>query len=97
MSLYAMKGNRQYKIAEDEKEKFIGQGYKIAKLVENELVFEEVETEDSKEIIVLKDENESLKAENDALKSELEVLKEQKQGITKEEAEDKKKTKGEGK
>lgn len=69
--LYAMKGNRQYKIEEDEKQKFIDRGYKIAELKDNKLVFEEVETEESKEIA-------KLKAENKALKAELKTLKESK-------------------
>lgn len=65
-----MKGNRQTRIEEAEKQKFINLGFKIAKLEKNKLVYEEVETEESKEI-------EKLKEENEALKGELESLKEQ--------------------
>ena len=75
--LYAMKGNRQTKIAEDEKQKFIDQGYKIAELKDNELVFEEIETEESKEMA-------KLKAESKALKAELKALKEPKKEDKKE-------------
>jgi phage host-nuclease inhibitor protein Gam len=84
--LYAMKGNRQYKITEDEKQKFIDRNYKIAKLENNELVFEEIETEESKEL-------ERLKEEIEALKAELEEYKKAQE----EESEKAKKTKGEGK
>lgn len=83
--LYAMKGNRQYKITEDEKQKFIDRNYSIAKLENNELVFEEIETEESKEL-------ERLKEEIEALKAELEEYKK-----AQEESEKTKKTKGEGK
>lgn len=69
--LYAMKGNRQYKIEEDEKQKFIDRGYRIAELKDGKLAFQEVETEESKEIA-------KLKAENKALKAELKTLKESK-------------------
>lgn len=86
--LFAMKGNRQTKITEDEKEKFIKAGFKIAKLEKNKLVFEEVKTEEAKEI-------EELKAENKALKSEIAELKNQE--AAEEEPEKAKKTKGEGK
>ena len=99
--LFAMKGNRQTRIEEVEKQKFINLGYKIAKLEKNKLVFEEVETEESKELAILEKENKALKAENEALVAELEVLKEPKQGMSKEESEEKAakatKTKGEGK
>lgn len=65
--LYAVKANRQYKITEEEKQKFINRGYKIAELKDNKLVFEEVETEESKEIAKLKAENKALKAELNGL------------------------------
>lgn len=39
--LYAVKANRQYPVDETEKQKFIDQGYKIAKIEEGKLVFEE--------------------------------------------------------
>lgn len=86
--LFAMKGNRQTKITEDEKEKFIKAGFKIAKLEKNKLVFEEVKTEEAKEF-------EELKAKYEALKSEIAELK--KQEAADEEPEKAKKTKGEGK
>lgn len=66
--MFAMKDNRQTKITEDEKQKYIDRGYKIAKLVKGELVYEEVETEDSKEI-------EELKKKINDLESELEKAK----------------------
>ncbi|WP_313758469.1 hypothetical protein [Tissierella sp.] len=81
--MYAIKANRQYKISEDEKQKFIDQGYKIAKLEKGKLVFEEVETEESKEIA-------ELKAKVKELEKELEEVK-------KVEETDKKAKKGEGK
>ena len=68
---YAMKNNKQVKITEDEKQKFINQGYKIAKLNDGKLEFEEIETEESKAI-------EKLKEEIEALKTELESSKESK-------------------
>lgn len=66
--MFAMKGNRQTKITEDEKQKFIDSGYKIAELVDGKLVFEEVETEESKEILELKEKIEVLEAELEASK-----------------------------
>lgn len=68
--LYAIKANRQYKINEDEKQKYINMGYKIAELKGNELVFEEVETEEAKELAKLKKENEKLRKELEKLKKE---------------------------
>ena len=68
--LYAIKANRQYKIEEDEKQKYISMGYKIAELKGNELVFEEVETEEAKELAKLKKENEKLRKELEKLKKE---------------------------
>lgn len=41
--MYAVKANKQYKIDETEKQKFIDLGYKIAELKDDKLVFEEVE------------------------------------------------------
>ena len=73
--LYAMKGNRQYKITEDEKQKFIDRNYKIAKLENNELVFEEIETEGSKEIAKLEADYEKLKIEYNKLLEKLEEYK----------------------
>lgn len=68
--MYAVKANRQYKISEDEKQKFIDLGYKIAELKDGKLVFEEVETEESKEIAKLEKENEKLRKELEELKKE---------------------------
>lgn len=69
--MYAVKANRQYKISEDEKQKFIDQGYKIAKLEDGNLVFEEIETEETKEIVRLEKENKKLKKELEKLNAEL--------------------------
>lgn len=66
--LYAVKANRQYPIDETEKQKFIDRGYGIARLEEGKLVFEEVETEETKEIS-------KLKAEIKKLEKELEKAK----------------------
>ncbi|HUM43114.1 MAG TPA: hypothetical protein PKI14_09215 [Fervidobacterium sp.] len=68
--MYAIKANRQYKITEDERQKYINMGYKIAELKDDKLVFEKVETEEAKEIAKLKKENEKLKKELDALKKD---------------------------
>ena len=68
--MFAMKANRQYRISEDEKQKYINMGYRIAELKDNKLVFEEIETEEAKEIAKLKKENEKLKKELDALKKD---------------------------
>lgn len=68
--MFAIKANRQYRISEDEKQKYINMGYKIAELKDNKLVFEEIETEEAKEIAKLKKENEKLKKELDALKKD---------------------------
>lgn len=86
--LYAIKDNREYKITEDEKQKYIDQGYKIAKLEKGKLVFEEVKTEEVKEL-------EELKAKYEALKAEFNAL--QKKEAAGKEPEKAKKTKGEGK
>ena len=83
--MYAIKANRQQKITEDEKQRYIDLGYKIAELKDGKLVFKEVETEESKEL-------KKLKAENEALKAELDEYKK-----VQEESEKGKKTKGEGK
>jgi len=68
--MFAIKANRQYRISEDEKQKYINMGYRIAELKDNKLVFEEIETEETKEIAKLKKENEMLKKELDALKKD---------------------------
>lgn len=49
--MYAIKANRQYKIDESEKQKYVNLGYKIAKLENDKLVFEESEKEDLEEVI----------------------------------------------
>ena len=41
--MFAVKANRQYRITETEKQKFIDRGYKIARLENGKLVFEEPE------------------------------------------------------
>lgn len=84
---YAMKNNKQVKITEDEKQKFINQGYKIAKLNDGKLEFEEIETEESKKISKLEADYKKLKVEHEKLLKELESLKEPKQGMSKEDAE----------
>lgn len=76
--MFAMKDNRQVKITEDEKQKFIDAGYKIAELIGDELVFEEVEIEENKEIAKLKEEIETLKVELEAFKEEKKPKKEDK-------------------
>ena len=68
--MFAIKANRQYRISEDEKQKYINMGYRIAELKDSKLVFEEIETEEAKEIAKLKKENEKLKKELDALKKD---------------------------
>ena len=68
--MFAIKANRQYRISEDEKQKYINMGYRIAELKDNKLVFEEIETEKAKEIAKLKKENEKLKKDLDALKKD---------------------------
>ncbi|MBS4534981.1 hypothetical protein GOQ29_05035 [Clostridium sp. D2Q-14] len=61
--MYAVKANKIYEIEAAEKQKFIDRGYKIAELKDGKLDFEEVETEETKEIAKLVDENKKLKAE----------------------------------
>lgn len=68
--MYAIKANRQYKISEDEKQRFIDQGYKVAKLEKGKLVFEEVETEETKEIAELKAKVKELEKELEKTKKE---------------------------
>lgn len=84
--MYAVKDNRQYKITEDEKQKFIDRGYKIAKLKDDELAFEKIETKEDKEIAELKIKVKKLEAELEDLRTS--------EGNEPEKA---KKTKGEGK
>lgn len=80
--LFAIKSNRQYKITEDEKQRFIDAGYEIAKFEDGKLIYEKAETDEAKLI------NE-LKTKIKALEAELKVFKK--------EQEKTKKTKGEGK
>jgi len=68
--MYAVKANRIYRINEDEKQKYINMGYKIAELKGNELAFEEIETEEAKELAKLKKENEKLRKEIEKLQIE---------------------------
>ena len=71
--MFAMKANRQYRISEDEKQKYINMGYRIAELKDDKLVFEEIETEEAKEIAKLKKENEKLRKELETLKKESKI------------------------
>lgn len=48
--MFAIKANRQYKIDESEKQKYVNLGYKIAKLENDKLVFDEEDKEDKEEI-----------------------------------------------
>lgn len=49
--MFAIKANRQYKIDESEKQKYVNLGYKIAKLENDKLVFDEEEKEELEEVI----------------------------------------------
>lgn len=66
--LYAIKANRQYKIQEDEKQKYINMGYKIAKLKNGKLIYEKEENEQDKRLAELEKENRELKKELEKLK-----------------------------
>lgn len=68
--MYAIKANRQYKITEDEKQKYRSMGYRIAELKDDKLVFEKVETKEDKRIAELEKENKELKKELDKLKKD---------------------------
>jgi len=68
--MYAIKANRQYKITEDEKQKYRSMGYRIAELKDDKLVFEKVETKEDKRIAELEKENKELKKEIDKLKKD---------------------------
>lgn len=78
--LYAVKANRQYKIEEDEKQKFVDLGYKIANLEKGKLVYEELETEESKEVLELKAKVKELEKELEKLKKDEETKEEAKKG-----------------
>lgn len=49
--MFAIKANRQYKIDESEKQKYVNLGYKIAKLENDKLVFDEEDKEEIEEVI----------------------------------------------
>mgnify|MGYP000921813940 FL=1 len=66
--LYAIKANRQYKIEEDEKQKYINMGYKIATLKDGKLIYEKTENGQDKRIAELEKENRELKKELEKLK-----------------------------
>ena len=66
--LYAIKANRQYKIEEDEKQKYINMGYKIAILKDGKLIYEKTENGQDKRIAELEKENRELKKELEKLK-----------------------------
>ena len=69
--MYAIKANRQYKITEDEKQKYINMGYKIAKLEKGKLVYEKAETKEDKEIAKLEAKVKELEKElEEALKTD---------------------------
>lgn len=68
--LYAIKANRQYKIEEDEKQKYINMGYKIATLKDGKLIYEKTENGQDKRITELEKENRELKKELEKLKKE---------------------------
>jgi len=52
--VYVEKDNRQYHVTEDEKQKYIDAGYRVGRLEGKKLVFDKVETEETKEITKLK-------------------------------------------
>ena len=66
--LYAIKANRQYKMEEDEKQKYINMGYKIATLKDGKLIYEKTENGQDKRIAELEKENRELKKELEKLK-----------------------------
>jgi len=68
--LYAMKDNRQVKISEDEKQKFIDAGYKIAEFKDGKLKYEKVLTDKDKALAAKEKEISDLKAKIEALESD---------------------------
>jgi len=68
--MFAIKANRQYRIEPEEKQRYIDLGYKIAELKNDKLVFEKVETPESKEIAKLKAEVKRLEGELKKAKGE---------------------------
>lgn len=82
--VYVEKDNRQYSIAEDEKQKFIDAGYRVGKLEGNKLVFEEVETEESKQILELNEKIKAMEAELKKLGKDTLEFEEKVEDLTKE-------------
>lgn len=77
--LYAQKDNRQYPITEDEKQTYINQGYRIASLEGDRLVFEKQKPKDLTIVNSLKEQLKKIGSENKDLKAELKEIKSQKQ------------------
>lgn len=78
--MYAIKANRQYNITEEEKQKYINQGYKIAKLEDGKLVVDEAENKEEveeliKERTVLKGQLTKANNKISELEKELEEIK----------------------
>ncbi len=95
---YAVKANRQYKIAEDEKQKYRDMGYKIAELKDDKLVFEETEeTEETGEVEELIKERTVLKGQLTKANNRISELEKELEEVLKTDKKEEKKTKGEGK
>lgn len=79
--MFAIKANRQYKIDESEKQKYANLGYKIAKLENGKLVFDEEDKEELEEVIkertVLKGQLTKANKRIAELEAELEECKEE--------------------
>ncbi len=82
--MFAVKANRQYAITEDEKTKFISRGYKIARLVDGNIVIDKVETKETKQIKKLEEKIAELEtaliAEKTKVKEKVENKKTQGEG-----------------
>jgi predicted nuclease with TOPRIM domain len=78
--LYAIKGNREYKITEDERQKYINAGYKIGEIKNGVLVFQK-EVDKTKELekekTALKEQLAKANNKISALEKEKSALKEQ--------------------
>ncbi len=74
--LLAIKSNRQYKITEDERQKYVEAGYRIATLKGGNLVFEKIETKEDKLIAELEARVKELEAKNAELADELKKAQE---------------------